>query len=403
MTAAPRLSQTEFIAMAAMLFATIAFSIDAMLPALPRIAADLTPDTPNAAQLIITSFVFGMGIGTLFAGPLSDSFGRKPVIIGGAALYCVGAVLCWVAPSIETMLAARLFQGLGAAGPRVVAIAMVRDLYNGRAMARVVSFVMMVFMLVPAIAPLLGSFIIGWAGWRALFLAFVVFATVATLWLALRQPETLLPRARRPFRLTPLIAALREVIANRTIVISIIVQTLTYACLFATLSSTQQIFGDTFGRAESFPFWFALISVMAGCGSLLNATLVMRMGMHRMVSTTLAGQVVLSGAMLGLLIGIDLPDAMAFAAYLVWTIGVFVTVSLTIGNMNAIALEPVGHIAGMASSVIGAFSTVASLVLAVPVGLLFDGTPLPLVTSVAVMAFAALLLMRSLIVASSIK
>jgi len=175
-TALPRLSQGEFIALIAMLFATIAFSIDAMLPALPQIAAELSPDAPNTAQLVVTSFVLGMGVGTLFAGPLSDTFGRKTVIIAGALLYCAAAFVASLAPSLEGLLMARVLQGLGAAGPRVVSLALVRDLYKGREMARVMSFAMMIFTLVPAIAPFIGQGIIWVAGWRGIFLSFVVFS-----------------------------------------------------------------------------------------------------------------------------------------------------------------------------------------------------------------------------------
>lgn len=189
-------SRAEFIALIAMLFAIIAFSIDAMLPALPRIGAELSPEAPNRAQLIVIAFVLGMGAATLFAGPMSDALGRKPMIIGGTALYILGAALAWAAPSLEWLLLARVLQGVGAAGPRVVGMAIVRDLYGGREMARILSFVMMVFMLVPAIAPLVGSWIIAAAGWRAMFGAFVIFAGIATLWLALRLPESLPPAAR---------------------------------------------------------------------------------------------------------------------------------------------------------------------------------------------------------------
>ncbi|MFN4130094.1 MAG: MFS transporter, partial [Paracoccaceae bacterium] len=231
------LGQTEFIALIAMLFATIAFSIDAMLPALPEIAAELSPDAPNKAQLVLTSFVFGMGVGTLFAGPLSDSFGRRSVIVGGALLYCAGALLAYLAPSLETMLAARVLQGLGAAGPRVVSLALVRDVHSGARMARIVSFAMMIFTLVPAIAPLLGQSIMASFGWRSIFLAFVLFSGVTVLWLTLRQPETLARADRRPFRAAPLWAALREVMALRSIRLSILAQTLGFAALFGTLSS----------------------------------------------------------------------------------------------------------------------------------------------------------------------
>ena len=185
----PRLPLPEFIALIAMLFATIAFSIDAMLPALPEIAQELTPADPNKAQLIVTSFVLGMGLGTLFAGPLSDSFGRRNVILAGAVLYCAASAVAMIAPSLETVLAARVVQGLGAAGPRVVSLALVRDLYKGREMARIMSFAMMIFMVAPAAAPLLGQQIISLAGWHAIFIAFILFAV-------LRPPPSPVHRAK---------------------------------------------------------------------------------------------------------------------------------------------------------------------------------------------------------------
>ena len=390
------LGQTEFIALIAMLFATIAFSIDAMLPALPDIAAELSPAAPNKAQLILTSFVFGMGIGTLFAGPLSDSYGRKTIILAGAILYCAGAILAYFAPTLETMLAARLLQGLGAAGPRVVSLALVRDLHSGARMARIVSFAMMIFTLVPAVAPLLGQFIIAGFGWRSIFVAFVLFSGLSVLWLGLRQPETLARADRRPFRAAPLWAALREVFSLHSIRLSIIAQTLGFAALFGTLSSTQPLFDQTYGRAESFPLYFALIALISGTSSLLNASLVMRLGMRRLVRVSFATQMLVSAGFV-FSFGMDLwPEPIEFFAYLVWTIGVFFMVGMTIGNLNALALEPVGHIAGMAASVVGAVSTVFSVLLAVPVGLAFDGTPLPLMIGVALFSGLAYWVVRRL-------
>ncbi len=388
------LGQVEFIALIAMLFATIAFSIDSMLPALPEIAAELTPDFPNKAQLILTSFVFGMGLGTLFAGPLSDSYGRKPVIVAGALLYCAGALIAYVAPSLETMLAARVIQGLGAAGPRVVALALVRDVLSGARMARIVSFAMMIFTLVPAAAPLMGSVMIAGFGWRSIFLAFLGFSALSMLWLTLRQPETLPPERRRPFRAAPLWAALVEVVSHRSIRLSITAQTLGFAALFGTLSSTQQLFDQTYGRGQDFPLYFALIAVLAGSSSLVNASLVVRLGMRRMIVTAFGAQTLIS-ASFALAFALNIwPEGLAFYAYLVWTIGVFFMAGMTMGNLNALALEPVGHIAGMASSVIGALSTVLSVMLAVPVGLAYNGTPLPLMISVTVFAGLALWVMR---------
>ncbi len=401
MTAIPapspaRLHPTEFIALIAMMFATIAFSIDAMLPALPQIAADLTPDAPNRAQLIITSFVFGMGLGTLLAGPLSDSFGRKPVILAGASLYCLAAIAAYFAPTLETLLAARVVQGLGVAAPRIVSLALVRDLHKGREMARVVSFAMMVFTLVPAVAPLLGSVIINAYGWRSIFLAFLVFLGLVILWFSLRQPETLTASARRPLALVTLKQAFLEVLGHRSIRYSIAVQTLCFASLFATLSATQPIFDVTFDRADSFPFWFAMIALVSGSASLVNASLVVRLGMRRMVSVTLAAQIIISSVMALTVWAGVWPEALYFPAYLFWTIGVFFMAGMTLGNLNALALEPVGHIAGMAASVTGAISTVASVLLAAPLGLAFDGTPVPMMVGVAIFSTLAFGLMRGL-------
>ncbi|PTX53117.1 DHA1 family bicyclomycin/chloramphenicol resistance-like MFS transporter [Gemmobacter caeni] len=389
-----RLSQPEFIAMIAFLFALIAFSIDAMLPALPQIALELTPDATNRAQLIVTSFVLGMGLGTFFAGPLSDSLGRKRVILGGGAIYAVAAIVAHFAPTLETVLAARVVQGIGAAGPRVVSLALVRDLYKGREMARIVSFAMMIFTLVPAVAPLIGSFIIAGFGWRAIFLGFLCFAAVPLLWLTLRQPETLLPAARRPLSVPALVQALREVLTNRIVVIAMLAQTFCFAALFGTLSSTQQIFDTTFGRAESFPFWFALIAILSGSASVINATLVVRLGMRLLISTTLAAQVALSLCFALISASDLLPPDLYFGVYVFWTITVFMVAGLTLGNLNALALEPVGHIAGMAASVTGSLATVVAVAIAAPLGLAFDGTPVPLAFGVCALTAAGFLLMK---------
>lgn len=387
-----RASQTEFVALVAMLFATIAISIDAMLPALPEIAATLSPEAPNAAQLVVTSFVLGMGIGTLFTGPLSDAFGRKRVILVGSGLYALAALACAFAPNLEILLAARLLQGLAAAAPRTVAIAMVRDLYSGREMARIMSFVMMIFTIVPAVAPLMGQGIIALGGWRAIFLAYIVFAGLTMLWLGLRQPETLPPDRRRPLRPGDLWRGTRAVFTHRIILVSILLQTLTLAALFATLSSLQGIFERQFDRAATFPLWFALIAVASMTGSLLNSRIVMTLGMRRVVTRTYAGVAVLTLVALATL-GTGLVSGnLGFAVQMLWAIGLFAMMGLTMGNLNALAMEPVGHIAGLAASVISSLATVGSVILAIPIGLAFDGTATPLLIGVAVLVGLNLIL-----------
>ena len=391
-----RLSLPEFVALTGMMFATVAFSIDAMLPAMTEIANELSPDAPNRAQLIITSFVLGMGIGTLFTGPLSDSFGRKTVILGGAALYILAAALAWAAPSLELVLLARVLQGLGAAGPRVAALAIVRDLYEGRRMAQVMSFAMLVFTLVPAIAPLIGAGIIWLSDWRGIFIAFILFALIVNTWLALRQPETLAPENRRPFRISSIVDGVREVISNRQVMLTIAALSLAFAVLFTTLSTTQQVFDQSFDRAASFPYWFAIIALLSGLGSLLNARIVIRLGMRRVVRLTFTAQLVFSAAMALLTLTGALPETAFFALYIVWTTTIFFMAGLTVGNLNALGMEPLGHLAGLAASIIGSLGTVAAVVLAIPIGLAFDGTPLPLALGFAVCCAAGIGVMHLL-------
>ncbi len=386
-----QLSQVEFIALMAMNFAMVAFSIDAMLPALPEIGAALVPDNLNRAQLVLTSFVFGMGIGTLFAGPLSDSYGRKPVIAASALLFLIGAAWAAAAPSIEQLVAARIVQGLGVSGPRIVGLAIVRDLYQGRGMARIMSFVMMIFTLVPAIAPLAGALIIAQSGWRMIFIAGIGFCAVSTGWLMIRQPETLPAAERRAFHIAGLRAAARECLGHRVFVISILAQSLALGMLFACLSSTQPIFEITWGRAENFPLWFAMIALVAGVASILNARLVIRLGMRRMIWAGFLLQMIASGSVVALLMA----GALSFAVYVIWTVSVFFMVGLVLGNLNALAMEPVGHLAGLAASVLGSVATVLSVFIAIPVGLAFDGTPMPLAAAFFVLSLLGLLVIRA--------
>lgn len=396
MTQTP-VSQREFVAMMAMLFATIALSIDAMLPALPQIAAELAPSNPNQAQLVVTSFFFGMGLGTLIAGPISDRFGRKRVIAVCAAVYLAGAGLSAVAPSLETLLFARALQGLGAAAPRVVGMAMVRDLYKGRDMARIVSIVMMIFMVVPALAPLLGQAVLYIGSWRSIFVAVAAIALLANAWVLLRQPETVPTEMRRTLRPADLWQSAKEFLGHRTAVISTACQTLGTACLLSTLSSQQGIFEQTFGRGESFAAWFGFIALCAASGSLINSRIVMRLGMRRVIMVTYLAQICLTLALLaGLVTGI-LPVSLIFPAHVLWSVTVVAMMGLTQGNLSALAMEDLGHVAGLASSLMTAASTIFAVVLAVPVGLAFNGTQVPLMVGVGafcLVAYGLMLLSR---------
>tara|TARA_R100000789_G_scaffold44935_4_gene45969 strand:- start:53548 stop:54396 length:849 start_codon:yes stop_codon:yes gene_type:complete len=274
-------------------------------------------------------------------------------------------------------------------------MAIIRDMFVGRQMAQIMSFVMIVFTLVPALAPSIGAVLIALAGWSAIFWAFVVFATVVSLWLFVRLPETLPRAARRPFSTSALLSATREMLANRVVRLSIAVQSLVFAMLFATISSIQPIYETMFDRADSFPIWFGITALLSASGSVVNAMLVVRMGMRRLVSVMLTVQVVVSAVMLLAILAGLAGDAL-FAMFFFWQFVAFFQVGLTIGNLNAIAMEPMGHIAGMAASIIGFIATVAAVILAVPVGLLFDGTAIPLTLGVLVFAIAGLAMMAGM-------
>ncbi|MFD1880985.1 multidrug effflux MFS transporter [Paracoccus pacificus] len=391
-----RLPLPEFIGLMAILFATIAFSIDAMLPALPEIAAELVPDDVNSAQLVLTSFMMGMGIGTLFAGPISDALGRKLTISLGLLIYIAAAFGAHYASSLESLLVLRVLQGLGAASPRIVGLALVRDLYQGREMARISSFVMMVFIMVPALAPAAGQLIINIGGWRAIFLAFIALGLFNLTWLNLRQAETLAPPARRPLAFGTLIAGAREVLSDRQVMICMVVMTLGFGQMFALLASAQQLFGETYHQGDRFPVLFAAMALLASVGTILNMRYVVQLGMRRIAKAAYMMQIVSAALFLTTLLTGILPEPLRFPAFFLWAVSVFAMAGVTFGNLNALAMQRMGHIAGMTASIVSAFSTLGAILIAAPVGLMFNGTAIPVASAALICSSVAWLLMRQL-------
>jgi DHA1 family bicyclomycin/chloramphenicol resistance-like MFS transporter len=381
-----RLSLGEFIALIAFMFSLIALGTDIMLPALGLIGADLGLTDQNRAQLVITIFLLGTGLGQLIAGPMSDAYGRKVVLGIGIFLFSAASVWAMVTGSFTMLLIARFVQGLGISAPRSAGNAMVRDLYSGRQMARVISLAMMIFVLAPAVAPLLGQAIMVTFGWRAIFTACMIAGLIAFFWVSVRQEETLAIENRTPFKLASLIDGYKTVFTNKRVVISTMVQAMVLGGLFAYISTAHQVFSEWLDSESQFPIYFGCIALLSAMSNMVNAALVERLGMWVM-STFAIGLNMIFSIIAYIVFSLGLiPEALLLQAFLIWSFVVFFTMAMSIGNLMALAMEPVGKIAGLAASIIGSTSTLISILLAVPIGMMFDGTGLPLIASIAVLA-----------------
>ena len=387
-----RPSFTEFVILVSLLMALTALSIDAMLPALPQIGGDLNVETANGRQLVVSTIFLGIALGQLFFGPLSDSIGRKPAIYAGLGLFMVGTLLSMLAVNFAMMLAGRLLQGVGASSPRAVTLAMVRDQFSGREMARVMSFVMTVFILVPMLAPSMGQAILNFSSWRAIFGSFLLLAAMILIWFALRLPETLASEKRAPFTARRIIHAIQAILKTRLALGYTVTAGLVGGAFIGYLNSAQQIFQEQYAMGALFPILFAVISTALGLASLLNARLVMRLGMRLLVKSSLLEIFVLSAAVLGstALIAQQLPLGV-FMAYLMLS---FFGVGILFGNLNALAMEPLGQVAGIGAAVVGALSTLISTLLGTLIGQSYNGTILPLVIGLAVLSGLSILVVR---------
>lgn len=386
------LGRREFIALVAMMIATVAYSIDAILPAMGYIVQDLTPEAPVHAQHVVPFFVIGLGVGTLFSGPLSDAFGRRPVVLGGVILYLIGSVLCWAAPSLETLLLARMIQGLGASGPRVVGLAIIRDQFQGREMAQITSFIMMIFTLVPAIAPSIGAGLIYLGSWHGICASFLVFELIVGLWFYLRQPESLPIESRQTLNPGRLFNAVKEVISHSVVRRVVMIQVCVFGMLFTLLSVAQPLFDVVLGMADTFHLWLGAIAFIAMLGAMLNAKLVMRYGMQRIARSALLFHVFATALYVGAL-ETNIIATTNLAAVFLWMALSFAMVGMVISNLNAVAMEPMGHLAGTASSVITAAGTVGGGILAVQAGHLFHDSQTPVLIAILAMVLVARLLL----------
>lgn len=385
-------TQGEFVALIALMTSLVALSIDAMLPALPAIGAELGVVEANRTQQVITALMVGLSLGQLIYGPISDSTGRRPMVFAGLALFAVGCALSILAQDFRTMLLGRFLQGLGVAGPRSVSMALIRDLFAGRDMARILSTIMSVFVLMPILAPLLGQAILEVAHWRVIFVAFLVLAVGSGSWFALRQPETLPPDRRHLFSWGALGRSFGIVLRQRAAMGFTACAGVSSGAFIGYLSSSQQVFQDIYAVGDLFPFYFGLVAASIGAAALVNRRLVMRFGMFSLTRIALVAIALLSIAFFGVTLASG--GTPPFAAFIAYLLVAFFFVGIVFGNINSLAMESLGHVAGVGAAVVASASLAIAVVLGGTIGQLLDGTIVPLIGGYALLSLGSLPLLH---------
>lgn len=381
----PRIPFPELIAITAALMALNALAIDMMLPALGQIGDELGAAHDNDRQLIIVVYVLGNGVAQLFFGPMVDRFGRKRVLMWALGGYILGSALSVIAPSFTLLLAARAFQGVTTAATRVAAIAIVRDQVSGRKMAEVMSLAITIFMAAPILAPSFGQLVLFAAPWQGIFLVLLLYGVVLALWLGWRLPETLSPANRKPLRAGPIASSYLEFIRNRTAIGYTMASALCFGALFSYISSSEQLFLETFDLGQSFPLAFAAIAASLGAATLINARLVSRFGMRRISHGALL--VFIIANIIHLAIATVLGET--FILFMLFMSISFFALGLIGPNASAIAMEPMGHIAGAAAAANGFAGTTIAGFLGGVIGQFYDGTTMPIITGFACLGIAA--------------
>jgi DHA1 family bicyclomycin/chloramphenicol resistance-like MFS transporter len=376
----------EFVIVIASIMALNPLAMDMMLPALPNIASTFNITVANRPQVVLSTFLIGFGVGQLATGPLSDRFGRRPVLIDGMALYCLASILAVTASSFETLLLARVLQGLGTSATRVIATSIVRDCYAGRRMASVMSLAMMVFIAVPVIAPSIGQLVLFLAQWRGIFVVLMLYGVLALIWSAVRMPETLPVSERKSLAIRSVLDAYRQTVTNR--------QTIGYALaaggvqgsLLAFVFSAQQVFTEVYGLGPYFPLAFAGAAIGVALAGFINARFVGRVGMRVFSHGALVGFVAVAGIMLvaAKMQMLPLSLFMVLSALMMFAFG------MMFANFTSLAMEPQGHIAGTASSLYGSITTLLGIGIGAAIGQRYDGTLLPFATGFFLCTLASL-------------
>lgn len=366
----------------------VALAIDMILPAFPVLSAEFSLSNTNQVQYVISAVFMGMVAGKLLFGPLSDAWGRKPAIYIGLSFYIGGAIICYFASDFSVFILGRTIQGLGVAAPRIVSVALVRDQFEGREMARIMSFIMMVFILVPAIAPALGQGILLLFEWRMILNVFIITGVVSLVWFAVRQPETLIPEKRRPLAFSTIVSATREVISHPASFGYTFAIGFVFAGFVGYLVSSQQIYDLIYNRGDQFPYYFGALALVIGSASIVNARFVIRHGMRKLSVLALAGIGLFSSIAIILELGSSEP--LSFEYFVIFCLLTFFCIGILFGNLNSLAMEPLGHIAGIGSAVVGAGSTIISVVLGTFIGQAIGEDVMPMLLGFLIMSLLTL-------------
>ena len=370
-----RLRQLEFIAMMAALMSIVALALDAILPALDLIGITIGTKEVADNQLLVTMIFFGIGIGPLFFGPWSDSVGRKPVVYIGFAIFILASLICIFATSVPVMIAGRILQGIGLSAPRTISVAMIRDTYSGDYMARIMSFVTVVFILIPVIAPLTGKILLDLYNWQAIFYAQLLFSMLICFWFWKRQRETLKVEDRNIFSFHVLKKGFLEILQYKVTIGYTLISGFITGSFLVYLSTSQQLFEQQYDLKEEFPYIFGLIAIAVGAAIFLNGTLVLKYGMEKLVTFSLWGYFLTSVVYVALFYTTPNPSIFILLGFL----GVqFFAVGFLFGNLRAIAMQPVGHIAGISAAITGFISTMMAVPISTYIGRFVDATALPM-------------------------
>ncbi len=367
--------KAEFIALMASLMSIVALSIDALLPALPDIGNSLGVTNASDNQLLITMIFLGLGFGQLVFGPLSDSFGRKPMVYFGFGLFVIASIICVTTQSFEMMIFGRILQGIGLASPRTIAIAMTRDTYSGDFMAKVLSIIVMFFILVPIIAPTFGQWLLQLFNWQAIFNANLIFGLLIVLWFWKRQPETLKPEHQIKFSSSIFISGTKEFIKHKDAVAFTLVSGFITGSFMVYLSTSQQIFQEQYQLGEWFPYIFASTAFSVGFATFSNSQLVMRFGAFNIAFKAAIAYTVISLLYVVLFYSGNNPSVTVLIGFF---LAQFFAVGFLFGNLRSLAMEPLGHIAGIGSAINGFVSTVMAVPIANYIGGFVDTSVLPL-------------------------